>query len=130
MPSSPGWSRRPSFRPWLLSAAALSAALLATSCDNAAGPHRSLDGTFAIAPAFTSSLAGIVPLREARITLRNPGSETIVVDTVIPIAPGDTAVDLSLVVPVVSAQQVFSLTVQLLSPSGGIAFLGGPIDVK
>jgi hypothetical protein len=131
VPISTGSSRIPWLRSRLMPAVALSAAALAVSCgDDALGPREPLRGTFAIAPGFASGLAGIVPLREARITLRDPGSESIVVDTVIPIAVGDTAVDLSLVVPVVSAQQVFVLTVQLVSTSGAVAFQGGPIDVK
>ncbi|MGD8727587.1 MAG: hypothetical protein PVH40_08075, partial [Gemmatimonadales bacterium] len=78
---------------------------------------------------YRSGLAGIVPLAEARITLERIEDGALVVDSVVPIQPGDTAVDLSASVVMVSAAQEFTLNIYLITPAGDTAYRGGPVTV-
>ncbi|MGD8726539.1 MAG: hypothetical protein PVH40_02785, partial [Gemmatimonadales bacterium] len=77
-------------------------------------------------PAFESELAGLVPLGAARITLHRVEDGVLVADSIIPIQPGDTAVDLSISVAIITTTQEFELNIYLITPAGDTAFHGGP----
>ena len=68
-------------------------------------------------------------LPDARITLRRPTATEFEIDTLIAISPTDTAVDLSIVVPVLSFEDEFELIISLIDQAGDTAFRGGPVIV-
>ncbi len=116
-------------RSGLATVVALAATLGGACFDDAAGPQLPVTGHFALVPAFETALAGLVPLAEARITLTRAEQTAPVLDTVIPIQPGDTAVDLSLTVALLAAGETLTLNIQLITPAGDTAFRAGPIPV-
>ncbi|MDH3455841.1 MAG: Ig-like domain-containing protein, partial [Gemmatimonadota bacterium] len=95
---------------------------------DASGPE-GLTGYFALAPSFESGHAKLIPLAQARVTLERSGQTTPAIDTIVPIQPGDSTVDLSFNVVLLSANETFLLTIKLISPAGDTVFQAGPIPV-
>ena len=115
--------------PSLTVAAVVAAAALATSCFiDSTQPGAPLFGHFTIVPLFQTTIPGLVDLAEARFTLTRT-SDSTVLDTTVAIVPGDTAVDLSLTVVMLSSQETFLMTVALVTPQGDTAYFGGPVEV-
>ena len=110
-------------------AVVLAAVVFASCLEDSSGPQIPRQGYLALMPTFETELAGIVPLAEARITLHRIEDDSLVVDSIVPIQPGDTAVDLSVSVVVLSSNQEFILNVYLITAAGDTAFRGGPITV-
>jgi hypothetical protein len=101
------------------------------SCsEDAAGPGISRTGYIALLPSFASTHASIITLQSARLTLQRPGETELLIDTIVGISASDTAVDLSLTVPVLSTEEIFVLNIQLIDPASDTVFRAGPIDVK
>ena len=104
------------------------AALLVTSCqDDPSGPLAPIPGSFALAPAFESAIAGIVPLGSARVLVMRTSDSAIALDTVVQIAPDADSLDLALPVLMRSSDELFSITLYFITPAGDTAFVGGPL---
>jgi hypothetical protein len=108
----------------------LAIALAVGSCDDDSTGLDVRSGRIALLPSFVSTNASIIPLQDARITLRRPTATEFELDTIIAISPTDTAVDLAVVVPVFSFEDEFELIISLIDLSGDTAFRGGPVIVK
>ncbi|MBI4421428.1 MAG: hypothetical protein HY560_11445 [Gemmatimonadetes bacterium] len=111
--------------------AGLLLAALAVSCiGDIPGPNAEGAGRFQLVPSFESEApSGIVPLDRVRITLARIGEVTPARDTTIRISASDTAVALTLSVPLASSADTFTASLFLMTPAGDIAFSGGPIRV-
>jgi hypothetical protein len=103
---------------------ALVAALTLSCADN--GPGWS-DARFVLRPSLGA--AGIVPLAEARLVLQRSGGEAVA-DQVVDIAPGDSTVNFAINVTLRSPDELFQLTIQLITPEGDTAFRAGPLSVQ
>ncbi|MBI4421429.1 MAG: hypothetical protein HY560_11450, partial [Gemmatimonadetes bacterium] len=110
---------------------ALLVAAFALSClGDTAGPGLGRPAHFQIVPSFQSSApSGIVPIDRIRIVLFRPGSTTPALDTLVQVAPGDTIVNLTLTVTVLTQADSFSANLALITPQGDTAFRGGPLTV-
>ena len=115
----------------LIAAAVVSLTALTLSClGDTVEPPPSVMGQFAIRPSFQAAAADIVPLAAAHITLERIVDSTRVIDTTIAIAAGDTTVDLSLTVVMLSSTAQFRLRTELITPGGDTAFRAGPTLVS
>src|SRR5881394_1379471 len=104
--------------------------LLATvavlSCLRDTTAPRALSGHLAFAPAFESSLAGVVDFDRARVTVVRPGDAKPVVDTVIAIPLTTDSIDLSVSVPLLAASEDLLLYLRLLNAAGDTVFRTTP----
>ncbi|HKI94312.1 MAG TPA: Ig-like domain-containing protein [Gemmatimonadales bacterium] len=112
-----------------LAATVLAVAAIASCSDSAAGPGAPVLARFGVAPAFSSTNAGIVPIAKIRFTLNRSTDSTLARDTVITIPAGTDSVALVLTVPILSNTETFALRVELITPAGDTAFRGGPVTV-
>lgn len=112
-------------RGWIAAVAVVAALVLLSCVDDAMGPAP-LAGRFALNPHFASPHAGIVPINRFRLILRRLSNDSVALDTVVAIAPGDTAVDLSFTVPMFTSTDQFVLFLRLITPEGDTAFAAGP----
>ncbi len=112
----------------LVFAAVAGSVVVAVSClDDSSGPAP-LHGLLALAPSFAGGAAGVVDVDRIRIVVvREPGQ--VVVDDVVDIAD-DAEVDLSVQVVITSPDDVFILTLALISPQGDTVFRFGPARVQ
>ena len=126
-------TRRPSLFPALLRhPATLLVAAFALSCiGDTSGPSAGSPARFQLAPYFRDDIPpGVIPVGSVRIVLTRPGPPPVVaLDTTITVPSGATELDLNLTVPVFTAADTFSATIDMLSPGGVVVFHGGPITV-
>ena len=106
------------------------AAVALTSCqDDPSGPLAPLTGYFALAPSFEGSAAGIVDLDRVRVLVVRTEDSTVALDTIVQIPAEADSLDLSLPVLLNSADEIFWMTMQFITPAGDTAFIGGPLTV-
>jgi hypothetical protein len=86
-------------------------------------------GYLALAPAFESSAAGIVPIDRVHVILTRVADETVALDDTIAVDPESQTVDLTLSVAVHGAEEAFYLTIECLNSAGEVVFVGGPLEV-
>ncbi len=120
------------FRPLpFVFAAAAAAAVVAASCLNDSTGPASVPGVLALAPSFASGAAGLVDVDRARILIERDPGNVVVVDSIHPIAPGADEIDLVFDdIPITSPENVFTLTLTLISPLGDTVFRYGPAPVE
>jgi plastocyanin len=104
--------------------------LLATvallSCLRDSTAPRVLSGHLAFAPAFESSLAGVVDFDRARVTVIRPGDSKPVVDTVIAIPLTADSIDLAISVPLLASSEDLILYLRLINAAGDTVFRTTP----
>jgi len=104
--------------------------LLATvavlSCLRDSTAPRVLSGHLAFAPAFESSLAGVVDFDRARVTVVRAGDAKPVVDTVIAIPLTTDSIDLSISVPLLASSEDLLLYLRLINAAGDTVFRTTP----
>jgi len=110
-------------------ALALAIVAVASCLENGSGPAIPHPAYFAVVPSFQTSPGRLISLAQARITLQRAGEDALVIDSLVPIQPGDTAVDLSASVNVLNSGEEFILNIYLITSGGSAAFRGGPVTV-
>jgi Tol biopolymer transport system component len=119
----------PGRRQWrALSAAVLAAAFL-PSCSENVAPNSTSTGTIAVAPRFTADAAGAAQVSHVRVILTRMSDESVARDTVVPLSPTDTIVDLTITVSVRVPGEQFALLLQLFDTQGDLVYIGGPVPV-
>jgi hypothetical protein len=117
-------------QPLILATVVAVAAVAASCVQDASGPGSNRSGYFAVVPRFAAANADIVEIAQLRVILTRKDDETVALDTIIA-APADAdSIDLALTVPIVSDSDIFVMTVDFITPSGDVAFSGGPVDVS
>ncbi|HEX9730108.1 MAG TPA: hypothetical protein VGA37_16550 [Gemmatimonadales bacterium] len=105
-----------------------------TACaPDSAGPHGSLTGRLAIRPVFatagTAAAGGVVEIAKTRVVLqREDGNAAL--DTLITVTPGTDSIRLDVTVALIQSNEAFALTLEFITPSGEVAFRGGPVEVR
>lgn len=79
----------------------------------------------AIAPTFQGGTSGLVDVDRAHVTVRNPATEALVLDTTVTVDDGSSTISVELRVELGDATTaVFFLTMELLDPEGVVVFTG------
>lgn len=114
----------------LLRALGLAGGLFVVSCvQDSTGPNEARLGRLAIAPVFDMRALMLVDFDRVRVRLVRPGTNQVVIDTVVVFPAGADSVILSLPVPVQGSSETFSLTLAMVNAVGDTVFRGGPVNV-
>ena len=111
----------------LVFAAVSGCVVVAASCLRDAPGPASLNAFLALQPVFANGAAGLVDVDRIRVLLTRQPGEDVVINQVFDVS-GDE-VDLSLQVVIASPEDVFVLTLALISPQGDTVFRFGPAEV-
>jgi len=110
-------------------ATGLAVVSLVSCLNDSVGPGARLLGRLAVAPVFDSRALLLVDFDRIRIRLLRPGTEEVVIDTVVAFASDADSVAISLQVPVQGSAETFSLSLAMVNAAGDTVFRGGPVDV-
>ncbi len=110
----------------------IAAALFLASCyGDSTGPAARHRVPLSIAPVFDSRDARAVLYDKVRILLTQPGTNALVLDTVVDFPATADSVVLAVSVPVQGPSQTFDLSLALFSAAAGdTVFRGGPVSVN
>jgi len=119
----------PERRLWRVLPPAVLAAVSLATCSEHLAPDGPLAGTIAVAPRFASGTLQAPEITAVRVILTRMSDQTVALDTVVPLSPADTIVDLTVTVPVRTSGEQFALMLQLFDAQGNLVYIGGPVPV-
>lgn len=119
----------PGRRRWRGLPFAVFAAVLLLNCVEHSAPGVTQTGVIAIAPRFAMSVLQAPEVTQVRVTLTRMSDETVARDTVVPLSPADTIVDLTITVSLRVPGEQFALLLRLFDAQGNLVYIGGPVPV-